>query len=275
MSPTFGRMSASSREERPAVRNLSSLGYTSPMCGRYALEAPRSQLSQRFGLDECAEFAVRYNIAPGTDIPVVRQSLNGQRVLHLLHWGLLPHWAKDPAIAARLINARGESVAEKPSFRDAFRQRRCLIPASGFYEWKSATTGPQARLKQPCYISLKSGETMAIGGLWESWTSPAGKLIPSCCIITTAANEMMRPIHERMPLIVAARDWQDWLAAPADQVIGLIQPCPGDQLQAWTVNRRVGKAAEEGPDLILALPGEAPPTAAAPVRSTRTKRAAQ
>jgi putative SOS response-associated peptidase YedK len=114
------------------------MGYTSPMCGRYALEAPRSQLSQRFGLDECVAVTARYNIAPGTDIPVVRQSPNGQRVLHLLHWGLLPHWAKDPAIATQLINARGESVAEKPSFRDAFRQRRCLIPASGFYEWTNA-----------------------------------------------------------------------------------------------------------------------------------------
>jgi putative SOS response-associated peptidase YedK len=232
------------------------MGYTSPMCGRYALEAPRSQLSQRFGLDECAGLPVRYNIAPGTDIPVIRQSPNGKRVLHLLHWGLLPHWerpghryplinargesvaeTKDPAIAARLINARGESVAEKPSFRDAFRHRRCLIPASGFYEWKSAATAQEARLKQPCYISLKSGEAMAIGGLWESWTSPAGKLIRSCCIVTTAANELLRPIHERMPLIIAPRDWQDWLAAPADQIAGLIQPCPGDELQVWTVSQ--------------------------------------
>ena len=268
-------MPASSREESPAVRNLSSMGYTAPMCGRYALEAPCSHLSQRFGLDECVDFAVRYNIAPGTDIPVVRQSPNGQRVLHLLRWGLLPHWAKDPAIAARLINARGESVAEKPSFRDAFRQRRCLIPASGFYEWKNATTAPQARLKQACYISLKSGETMAIGGLWETWTSPAGKLIRSCCIITTAANEMLRPIHERMPLIIAARDWQDWLAAPADQVAGLIRPSPGDELQAWTVSQRVGKATEDGADLIVALPGEAPPLAVLTARSTQTTSAAQ
>ena len=125
------------------------------MCGRFALKAPPAELITRFGLDECADFSPRYNIPPGTDIPVIRQSPEGKRVLHLLRWGLIPHWAKDPSIGAKLNNARGESVAEKPSFREAFKRRRCLIPADGFYEWKS-----EGKIKQPYYFSLKSSEPM-------------------------------------------------------------------------------------------------------------------
>lgn len=142
------------------------------MCGRFVLKAPPAELLTRFGLDECVDFGPRYNIPPGTDIPVIRQSPEGKRVLHLLHWGLVPHWAKDPSIGAKLNNARGESVAEKPSFRDAFKRRRCLIPASGFYEWKQ-----EGKIKQPYYISLKSGELLAMGGLWESWKAPDGNRI--------------------------------------------------------------------------------------------------
>ncbi|MCB1941875.1 MAG: SOS response-associated peptidase, partial [Candidatus Accumulibacter sp.] len=119
------------------------------MCGRYALEAPRSQLSRRFALDECVDFPARYNIAPASEIAVIRQSPVGERVLHLLRWGLVPHWAKDPAIGARLINARGESLSEKPAFREAFRRRRCLIPASGFYEWQRTAAAPGPARKQP------------------------------------------------------------------------------------------------------------------------------
>ena len=132
------------------------------MCGRFVLSTPPAELVSRFGLDECADFGPRYNIPPGTDIAVIRQSPAGKRVLGLLRWGLVPHWAKDPSIGARLNNARGESVAGKPSFRDAFKRRRCLIPASGFYEWKA-----EGGIKQPYYVSLKSGEAMALGGLWE------------------------------------------------------------------------------------------------------------
>ena len=122
------------------------------MCGRFALHAPPAELVSRFGLAASAEFSPRYNIPPGTDIPVIRQSPEGERVLHLLRWGLVPHWAKDPGIGAKLNNARGESVAEKLSFRDAFKRRRCLIPMSGFYEWKA-----EGKIKQPYSISLKSG----------------------------------------------------------------------------------------------------------------------
>lgn len=228
------------------------------MCGRYALEAPRSQLCHRFALAECADFAARYNMAPASDVPVIRQSPNGQRVLHLLRWGLLPHWASDPTIGSRLINARGESVGEKPSFRDAFRRRRCLIPASGFYEWQSVRATQTQPAKHPWYVSLKSGETMAFGGLWESWTSPSGEIIRSCCIITTEANELVRPIHGRMPLILASEHWQAWLAAPPEQVGALLLPYPDGKLQGWPVSSRVGKPDADDRQLIAALPGEPP-----------------
>ena len=170
------------------------------MCGRFALKSPPAELVTRFGLDECADYSPRYNIPPGTDIPVIRQSPEGRRVLYLLRWGLVPHWAKDPSIGVKLNNARGESVAEKPSFKQAFMRRRCLIPADGFYEWKT-----EGKTKQPYYFSLKSGEPMAMAGLWESWKAPDGSVLRTTCVITTRANALMEPIHERMPVIVTAR----------------------------------------------------------------------
>ena len=215
------------------------------MCGRFALKSPPSELITKFSLDECVDFPIRYNIPPGTDIPVIRLSPDGKRVVHLLHWGLVPHWAKDPGIGAKLANARGESVTEKPSFRDAFKRRRCLIPVSGFYEWKT-----EGKIKQPYYFSLKSGEPMALGGLWESWTAPDGTVLRTVCIVTTAANDVMAPIHERMPVIISPGDWQDWLAAPVDGAEGLLKPYRASGLQVWPVSRRVSRSAEEGEALI-------------------------
>lgn len=215
------------------------------MCGRFALKAPPAELMSRFGLDECADFAPRYNIPPGTDIPVIRQSPEGKRVLHLLRWGLVPHWSKDAAIGAKLNNARGESVAEKPSFRDAFKRRRCLIPASGFYEWKT-----EGKNKQPYYISLKSGEPMALGGLWESWKAPDGTLLRTACIITTGPNEVMAPIHDRMPVIIPSEHWQDWLNASPEAITGLVVPSAADVMQAWPVSRRVSKTQDDDVGLI-------------------------
>lgn len=225
------------------------------MCGRYALDAPRSQLSRRFALAECVDLVPRYNVAPGSEVAVIRQAPGGQRVLDLLRWGLLPHWAKDPAIAARLINARGESLAAKPAFRDAFRRRRCLIPASGFYEWQ-AIARPPARApagKQPYYISLRSGQVMAFAGLWEAWSAANGDVVRSCCIVTTAASATLRAIHDRMPLILAAGDWQTWLDAPVEDAGKLIQPCPDADLQTWPVHARVGKVGEDDAALTAAL----------------------
>ncbi len=218
------------------------------MCGRFALKAPASELITRFGLDECAEYAVRYNIPPGSDIPVIRQSPEGKRVLHLLRWGLVPHWAKDASIGARLNNARSESAAEKPSFRSAFQRRRCLVPASGFYEWKT-----EGKIKQPYYISLKSGEPMAMGGLWESWKSADGGVMRTACILTTGPNTLMAPIHDRMPVIIGPAHWSAWLCAPADQIHPLLAAYAADEMQAWPVSRRVSKTAEDGPGLVEPL----------------------
>ena len=215
------------------------------MCGRFALKAPPAELVARFGLDECAAFKPRYNIPPGTDIPVIRQSPEGKRVLHLLRWGLVPHWARDMSIGARLNNARGETVAAKPSFRDAFKHRRCLVPSSGFYEWKT-----EDRIKQPYYISLKSGEPMALAGLWESWKAPDGNILRTVCIVTTGANTLMEPIHERMPVIIGAEHWQDWLAEPVKKVERLVAPYPAAGMQAWPVSRRVSKTVDDDAGLI-------------------------
>ena len=162
---------------------------------------------------------------------------------------MLPHWAKDPTIAARLNNARGESVSDKPAFRDAFSRRRCLIPASGFFEWKT-----EGKLKQPFYISLRSGEPMALGGLWESWRSPDGSILRTACIVTVGPNPVVAPIHDRMPIILSPDTWQDWLSAPAADILPLVAPCPAALLQAWPVDRRVNKTAENDPDLIRHLP---------------------
>ena len=221
------------------------------MCGRFVLNAAPAELVTRFGLDECADFGARYNIPPGTDIPVIRQSPEGKRVLHLLRWGLVPHWAKDPSIGAKLNNARGESVAEKPSFRDAFKRRRCLVPANGFYEWKA-----EGKIKQPYYISPKDGQPMAMGGLWESWKTPDGGILRTVCIVTVGPNAVMEPIHDRMPVIVPPEQWQDWLSAPVEAIQPLVAPCGDDLLQAWPVSRRVSKTADDDPGLIEP---EAPP----------------
>jgi putative SOS response-associated peptidase YedK len=224
------------------------------MCGRFALNAPPAKLIQQFDLDECAEFSPRYNIAPGTDIPVIRQSPEGKRVLHLLRWGLIPHWTKDPTRTAMLNNARGESLTEKPSFKEAFKKRRCLIPADGFYEWKT-----EGKTKQPYYFSLKSEETMALAGLWESWTAPDGNILRTVCIITTEANEVMAPIHHRMPVIITPENWQVWLNEPADVVGKLVTPPPGKSIRTWAVDRRVSRAVEEGAILIDAVAEERKP----------------
>jgi putative SOS response-associated peptidase YedK len=216
------------------------------MCGRFAFNASIAQVAEHFGVGAATTtFAPNFNIPPGTDIPVIRQSPEGHRVLHLLRWGLVPHWAKDPAIGNKLNNARGETVAEKPSFREAFKRRRCLIPASGFYEWKA-----EGRLKQPYYISLKSGELLALGGLWESWTAPDGAILRTCAIVTTGPNALMRPIHDRMPVILAPRHWQAWLSGPAEDVAGLLTPHAAEIMQAWPVDRRVSRAGENDPGMI-------------------------
>lgn len=215
------------------------------MCGRYVLKTPAKVLASHFGLDEAVEIVPRYNISPGTDIPVIRCSPEGKRVMHRLHWGLVPHWARDPAIGSKLSNARGETVAEKPSFREAFKRRRCLVPADGFYEWKA-----EGRIRQPYYFSMKSGEPFALGGVWESWRGPDGDILRTCCLITTGPNEIMLPVHDRMPVIVEPENYEAWLTEDPVDALALVKPLAADTMQTWEVGRRVNRSGEEGADLV-------------------------
>lgn len=218
------------------------------MCGRYALYGPSSRLKEHFGTDDWPDWADRYNMAPSLDVPVVRRAPDRQRVAHLLRWGLVPHWAKDTSIGARLNNARAETVAGKPSFRNAFARRRCLIPACGYYEWQAV---PGER-KQPWYITLQGDAPMAMGGLWESWMAPDGSVLRTCCVITTGPNEIMAPIHDRMPVIVEPAHWARWLAPDSVDVGDLLAPLDAGRMQARRVSRAVSNARNEGPELIAA-----------------------
>jgi putative SOS response-associated peptidase YedK len=219
------------------------------MCSRYFLDADGNVIAYTFNVPVHDRIRKRFNIAPTQEAPVVRVNAQGAREVAMLRWGLVPHWAKDAGIGAKLNNARAEGVLEKPSFRDAFHRRRCLIPADGFYEWKS-----EGKLKQPYYISLKSGQPLAMGGLWESWRTPDGGLLRTCAVITTGPNAVMAPIHDRMPVIIGADDWQAWLSAPAEAVMPMLEPPSASLIQAWPVSRRVSKTAEDDAGLIEPLP---------------------
>ena len=231
------------------------------MCGRYAFFTPIEAVTRLFGVNEvhARELAPRYNIAPTQEVPIVRSSpfLEGDaaraplRELALARWGLVPFWAKDSSIGNRMINARGETVAQKPAFRAAFRKRRCLVPADGFYEWVKTDAG-----KQPWYIHAAGGEPLALAGLWELWDPPHGSApLASCTIITTGANEFMRPLHDRMPVMLDAAGREAWLdatAAPPD-LQALLAPAPDELLAAWPVSRRVNSPFNEDASLVEPL----------------------
>ena len=213
------------------------------MCGRYALYGPSSRYQEHFHTESWPDFPDRYNIAPSAWVPVIRQAPDGGRVTDLLRWGLIPNWSKDESIGVKLNNARGETVSEKPSFRSAYQKRRCIVPASGYYEWQEI---PGER-KQPWYIHLKSDEPMAMGGLWESWKNPAGELIRTFCVVTTGPNAVMAPIHDRMPVILQRDDWPAWLSPEGDgaRVAAMVGPAAAELMEAWPVSRRVSNARED------------------------------
>jgi putative SOS response-associated peptidase YedK len=188
------------------------------MCGRYALAASSPDLAKWFHIDETINFAPRVNIAPTDMVPAIRQRADGRRELIGLRWGLIPYWSHDAKSGARAINARAESVAEKPAFRDPFRKRRCLIPASGFYEWKTV-----GRAKQPYFVHPRDGGLLAFAGLWDRWESPEGDPIESCTILTQDANELVRPLHDRMPVVVAPTDYDRWLDRHMED-LGVLKP---------------------------------------------------
>jgi putative SOS response-associated peptidase YedK len=219
------------------------------MCGRYQIVTDAQALYDAFQVevDLNAVPLERYNVAPATDQLVILEE-GGRRVARWYRWGLIPHWAKDKAIAYKTVNARGESVASKPAFRAALRQRRCLVPATGFYEWKIADRG-----KQPYLIRLRSGELFSFAGLWENWAGPAGEL-RSFTIITTEPNALMARIHTRMPAIVPRAQYARWLD-PALQDPAQIQPMiasyPAAQMQAFPVGAAINSARNQGADLIV------------------------
>ena len=225
------------------------------MCGRFSLNTPPQRIKERFGLDQMPELFARYNIAPSQMVPAVRTS-GSSRELVMLHWGLLPSWAKDEKIAYSMINARAETVATKPAFRSAFRQRRCLIPASGFYEWKQ-----EGRIKQPYHFRMRDGDVFAFAGLWEHWEGAGGKVIESCSIIVTDANELLRPVHDRMPVILDPDDYTTWLDPHRnddDSLIPLLKSYPAELMETYPVSRRVSKPAYDDPE--CAAPVQLPET---------------
>ncbi|MGH6931882.1 MAG: SOS response-associated peptidase [Dongiaceae bacterium] len=220
------------------------------MCGRYSLTTPVEAMRRLFDFAESPNLAPRYNIAPTQEAPVLRRDEQGGRHLAQLRWGLIPSWAKDSAIGNRLINARGETVASKPAFRGAFNARRCLVPADGFYEWRA-----EGGTKQPWRIALAENGPFAFAGLWERWLDKTeNRPIESFTIVTTDANEVLRPIHDRMPVILAAGDHECWLASSdPQQLAGLLRPYAGAGLRAYRVSTAVNSPRNDTPACIAAI----------------------
>jgi len=209
--------------------------------------APLAEIVRQFDVSADASFEPRYNIAPTQSVATIRADEQGLRSLDLLRWGLVPHWAKDVGIGNRLINARAETVAEKPAFRQAFSRRRCLVLASGFYEWGQTPAG-----KSPFFMSPGSGECLAFAGLWEQWRDGGEETLETCVIITTAANAKLAKVHERMPAILAADAQVLWLAGetPKNERLELLKPAPEHELEVRQVRRIVNNPRNEGAELI-------------------------
>ena len=217
------------------------------MCGRYLIisnpEAIRL-LAQYF---EQPNFPPRYNVAPTQPIPIVRQE-DGARHFALMRWGLLPSWVKDPKTFTLLINARGESVRDKPAFKNAMQRRRCLIPADGFYEWQV-----DGRIKRPFVVRPRDRKPIMFAGLWETWTGPNGEEIDTAAIVTTAANQTLHPIHHRMPVILEPEDfalWLDCTQVDAAQAQGLLKPAREDRMEAYEISPAINRVVNDGPEVL-------------------------
>ncbi len=222
------------------------------MCGRFAFYSPHEAVTRLFGVADAPEVEPRYNIAPTQYIATVRADEQGGRGLAMLYWGLVPSWAKEKSIGARMINARAETLGEKPSFRNAYKRRRCLVIADGYYEWQRS-----GAVKQPYFITFGSGQPFGMAGLWESWRDPAsGEPLQSCCIVTTAPALEVAHVHDRMPVIVpleAHAEWLDPRNYDAGRLGWLLVPWQAGGLEARPVSRRVNDARNQGPELVEAL----------------------
>lgn len=228
------------------------------MCGRYTLTQPAEVLAEAFDVSDYVELQPRYNIAPTQDVAVIGRNHEGRRTLGLMRWGLIPSWAKDPTIGNRMINARGESAAEKPAFRSSFKSRRCLVPADGFYEWKKQGSGS----KQPYYIRMKDHHPFAFAGLWSRWRpkatdgADAGEPILSCTLLTTSPNPLMAEIHDRMPVILHPEHYDFWLNPDnqdAEALNRLLVPYEPEAMEAYPISTMVNRPGNEGPRLIEPL----------------------
>jgi putative SOS response-associated peptidase YedK len=225
--------------------------YNAGMCGRFTLRAPAGVVAEQFALFELPPFAPRFNITPSQPVLVVRlapEQPEPRRESVWLRWGLIPGWAKDPAIGNRMINARAETVAEKPAFRAALARRRCLVVADGFYEWQR--TGKR---KQPYFLRMHDDRVFAFAGLWDHWEGPDGSAVQSCTLLTTEPNELIRPIHDRMPVILAGEDYPVWLdPAPGqpERLVPLLRPYPSGEMTAEPVGTLVNNPARDGPECI-------------------------
>ena len=218
------------------------------MCGRYTLSTPVEKLAEEFGLvGQLPDLQPSYNVAPTREVPAVVSGGEGRR-MEMLRWGLIPSWVDDPGIGSRMINARSETVAEKPSFRRAFKKSRCLMLADGFYEWRKENGG-----KQPYYIRMKTGQPFAFAGLWENWNKGEGGEIHSCAIITTDANDLMREIHHRMPVIMPPEYYELWLdpaVREPERLLPLLEPYPAADMEAYPVSRRVNSPSNDEPGCV-------------------------
>jgi putative SOS response-associated peptidase YedK len=231
------------------------------MCGRYELSSHPAAVALAFGLLHVPDLQPRYNIAPMQQVPIVRLNAAGERELVQVRWGLVPRRAKDPAIGARLINARGETLESRPAFRNAFARHRCLVPVDGFYEWRTTPSG-----RQPVHVGMQDGRPFGLAGLYERWMSAEGEVLDTCTIVTTDACESLRPIHDRMPVIVAAADYARWLDSGTTDVHDLVAPWSGETLDAHPVSTRVNAVRNDDPQLRepLDTAGSEPVVVAAP-----------
>ena len=236
------------------------------MCGRYLITSTPEAMRALFRYLETPNFPPRYNVAPSQPIPIVRLR-GGQRQLALVRWGLMPSWVKDPREFSLLINARGDSVVDKPAFRAAMRRRRCLVPADGFFEWKH-----EGNRRRPFVVRPKSGGPVAFAGLWETWTGPNGEEMESAAIITTDANRALRAIHDRVPVAIMPDAFDLWLdceRVDARTAAALLVPPPEEFFEAYEISTAVNRVANDSPDLIAPLSGA--PLPAEPAQAAKDK----
>ena len=221
------------------------------MCGRFVLTTTSEQIRQSFGVSDVPSIAPRYNIAPTQDIVAICQNGDGYRHVRTFRWGLIPHWSKDAASGDKMINARSETVHDKPSFRQPIRFHRCLVPASGFVEWQRQPDGS----KQPFYIQRKDGKLLAMAGIWDTWKGP-DHVIASCSILTTTANSLVARLHDRMPVLLSPSEYDQWLdrsITDPQQLNGMYAPYPADPLQAIPISALINNPRHDSPDCLEPL----------------------